>query len=628
MAVLFLTAYATRTSTPAANTVFGAAQTAWTNGFGFGPHFRFRDTGKDKSPDLVVLREEVKAYWLHTLEKGEFISILNDCDVELLEFIMLMLKVSVLAFAAVCSAQVKNLPAAPAVVSVAPVEYTESAAPVESTESAAPADDTESVTPVEYTESVAPVESTESAPVESVAPVESDIEFVDDSELVDDTESAEPVVSSAAPVESDTAEPAAFATAPAAKLFDDSDLVDDTESAPAESVAPVEPFVDKYDTESDTVAPVHVPASVAKLVDKYDTDTESESDTESDTDFDTAPHTKPSGTREQQDEDAGSSDKDWTKVISNNNQCDQNMADAWDRNAAPSTITVDRIFRTAYLNAIPCMVCLVLCSDHEFLPSVPAHPSHDSYFEAHTRCVNPGQIAITFEGGTDSGNIPKVLDALKSAGAPATFFVNGLNANNMHYDGARNIVRRMYDEGHQVGSGTLCHSRLGRLPFDQMTFEMLNNDWMIQQTIGFSPLYMRIPHGSYTSTLIKHLIEMGYVVVDHNADSGDSGISSAGNPGTQAVIEFDKSISYHSGASPQTHSFITLHNEWVSNGHSGIQAIVQKYRKLDTLLSPLVSAWANLIPKAGIVFATSRNWLEFDAFFACWFLYHYYPRQL
>ncbi|OAJ41974.1 hypothetical protein BDEG_25493 [Batrachochytrium dendrobatidis JEL423] len=150
----------------------------------------------------------------------------------------------------------------------------------------------------------------------------------------------------------------------------------------------------------------------------------------------------------------------------------------------------------------------------------------------------------------------------------------------MHYDGARNIVKRIYSEGHQVGSGTLCHSRLGRLPFDQMTFEMLNNDWMIQQTIGFSPLYMRIPHGSYTSTLIKHLIEMGYVVVDHNADSGDSGISSAGNPGTQAVIEFDKSISYHSGASPQTHSFITLHNEWVSNGHSGIQAIVQKYRKL------------------------------------------------
>ncbi|KAJ8329099.1 hypothetical protein QVD99_004809 [Batrachochytrium dendrobatidis] len=211
---------------------------------------------------------------------------------------------------------------------------------------------------------------------------------------------------------------------------------------------------------------------------------------------------------------------------------------------------------------------------------VPAHPSHKNYLGAHTRCVNPGQIAITFEGGTDSGNVPKVLDALKSAGVRATFFVNGFNANNMHYDGARNIVKRIYSEGHQVGSGTLCHSKLSQLSPLDISLEMSNNDWMIQQTIGLSPVYMRTPHNEQGPKVIKQLVGMGYVVVSHNVDSGDSDIDGAGNPGTQAVIEFDKSISHHHGASPKTHSFITLHNEWVENGHSGIQAIVQKYRKL------------------------------------------------
>ncbi|KAJ1339719.1 hypothetical protein BSLG_005625 [Batrachochytrium salamandrivorans] len=218
------------------------------------------------------------------------------------------------------------------------------------------------------------------------------------------------------------------------------------------------------------------------------------------------------------------------------------MADARDRYAAPSTAIVDRMFRTAYPNAIP--------------------------------------IAITFEGGTDSGNVPKVLDALKSAGVRATFFVNGLNANNMHYDGARGIVKRIYSEA---------------------------NNWP-QSSLHANP------HNEQGPKVIKQLVGMGYVVVSHNVDSGDSDIDGAGNPGTQAVIEFDKSISHHSGASPKTHSFITLHNEWVENSHSGIQAIVQKYRKLGYTFVTVGECLGQPNPKSWYRVRDFKNWLEFDAF--------------
>ncbi|KAK5669042.1 hypothetical protein QVD99_004806 [Batrachochytrium dendrobatidis] len=210
-------------------------------------------------------------------------------------------------------------------------------------------------------------------------------------------------------------------------------------------------------------------------------------------------------------------------------------------------------------------------------PPGPAHPSHENHDDRYTRCKQPGQIALAFEGGTDGDNVPKILDTLQELGVQATFFVNGFNANNLHDADAQAILRRIHDNGHQVGSGTLGHSKPNHLSPEQIAFEMLNNDWMIQEELGISPLYMRIPHGSYTSALIKQLIDMGYVVISHNVDSSDWAVAESSDPATKAIEEFDRSVSHHSGASPETHSFITLHHEWVENGHIGVRAIVEKY---------------------------------------------------
>ena len=70
-----------------------------------------------------------------------------------------------------------------------------------------------------------------------------------------------------------------------------------------------------------------------------------------------------------------------------------------------------------------------------------------------TSCTQPGVVALTFDDGPYiyTGS---VLDTLKAAGVPATFFVNGDNWGSILAEENQALVRRMVEEGHQVGSHT------------------------------------------------------------------------------------------------------------------------------------------------------------------------------
>jgi peptidoglycan/xylan/chitin deacetylase (PgdA/CDA1 family) len=63
-----------------------------------------------------------------------------------------------------------------------------------------------------------------------------------------------------------------------------------------------------------------------------------------------------------------------------------------------------------------------------------------------------GSTALTYDDGPDPEVTPRVLDELAAAGAAATFFVVGQRAVE-HPE----IVRRMREEGHGVGTHTMGH---------------------------------------------------------------------------------------------------------------------------------------------------------------------------
>lgn len=64
-------------------------------------------------------------------------------------------------------------------------------------------------------------------------------------------------------------------------------------------------------------------------------------------------------------------------------------------------------------------------------------------------------VALTFDDSPNGETTQRLLDGLKERGAHATFFVIG-----QQIDGQEAILRRMADEGHQVGNHTWTHRRL------------------------------------------------------------------------------------------------------------------------------------------------------------------------
>jgi hypothetical protein len=69
---------------------------------------------------------------------------------------------------------------------------------------------------------------------------------------------------------------------------------------------------------------------------------------------------------------------------------------------------------------------------------------------------HPGLIALTFDDGPDPRWTPSILDILKREGVAATFFIIGKNGQS-----DPELVRRIVNEGHEIGNHTFTHPNLG-----------------------------------------------------------------------------------------------------------------------------------------------------------------------
>ncbi|ADV68508.1 polysaccharide deacetylase family protein [Deinococcus maricopensis] len=101
--------------------------------------------------------------------------------------------------------------------------------------------------------------------------------------------------------------------------------------------------------------------------------------------------------------------------------------------------------------------------------------------------------ALTFDDGPDPATTPQVLDALRDAGAHATFFVLDGCAE-AHPD----LIERMQAEGHEVAvhGGRHRHAWL-RTPWNMM-LDPARAAARIARVTGSAPVHYRPPHGAYT----------------------------------------------------------------------------------------------------------------------------------
>jgi peptidoglycan/xylan/chitin deacetylase (PgdA/CDA1 family) len=105
-------------------------------------------------------------------------------------------------------------------------------------------------------------------------------------------------------------------------------------------------------------------------------------------------------------------------------------------------------------------------------------------------------VAVTFDDGPHPTNTNTLLDMLRRENAKATFFVLGTRVD---YYG--DIVRRAYQDGHQIASHTRNHKDLTKLSADERRHEINSTISSIENTIGVRPTAMRPPYGSFNEAV-------------------------------------------------------------------------------------------------------------------------------
>lgn len=129
---------------------------------------------------------------------------------------------------------------------------------------------------------------------------------------------------------------------------------------------------------------------------------------------------------------------------------------------------------------------------------------------------NRHQVAITFDDGPDAYFTPQILDALKEAGAKATFFLVGNRTAQFP-----EIAKRIVDEGHAVGNHTYSHARLTHLDADKVAAELEQTRAVIRQTTGQDSRIFRPPYGAESPAVLQQVFSLGYKVVLWDVDSLD-----------------------------------------------------------------------------------------------------------
>ena len=108
-----------------------------------------------------------------------------------------------------------------------------------------------------------------------------------------------------------------------------------------------------------------------------------------------------------------------------------------------------------------------------------------------SRLPGDEQLAcITFDDGPNPVATPRILDVLQREGVHATFFVLG-----RHADRWPELVKRMADEGHQLGNHGYHHRKLHRRTPGYVRDDLTRGADAIERASGVRPRHFRAPHG-------------------------------------------------------------------------------------------------------------------------------------
>lgn len=134
----------------------------------------------------------------------------------------------------------------------------------------------------------------------------------------------------------------------------------------------------------------------------------------------------------------------------------------------------------------------------------------DSTWLAPAMTSVPGarEVALTFDDGPSMPYTAQVLDVLRERGVKATFFLCGANAERYP-----ELVRRIRDEGHEIGNHTHSHPYLHLMSRERIAAEIDRTQEVLERIAGRRPRFFRPPFGVRWFTLGSVLAERGLTMV-------------------------------------------------------------------------------------------------------------------
>lgn len=168
------------------------------------------------------------------------------------------------------------------------------------------------------------------------------------------------------------------------------------------------------------------------------------------------------------------------------------------------------------------------------------------------------KVAISFDASWGAEYTPMILETLREHNLKTTFFLTGF-----WIDKYPDLVKRIAEEGHELGNHTATHPHLNTLEKEAIKKELQQVHDKLYELSGQTPILFRPPFGEYSNKVIEAATEMNYYTIQWSVDSLDwkdiskgeivSRVTRQLHPG--AIVLFHNNGTHTAGALPEILAF-------------------------------------------------------------------------
>lgn len=126
------------------------------------------------------------------------------------------------------------------------------------------------------------------------------------------------------------------------------------------------------------------------------------------------------------------------------------------------------------------------------------------------------KVAISFDAAWGADDTEELLRILRENDVKATFFLCGY-----WVDDYPNEVKRIYEEGHEIGNHSDTHPHGSQISLEQNKKEIMAVHEKIKNLLGYEMELYRPPFGEYNDTVLQAAKESGYHTIQWDIDSLD-----------------------------------------------------------------------------------------------------------